>query len=432
MSAPSPLLAPAPTGPSNLTCKATPRTPATSTKQSLAHLPFADQEAALAPPTEPGTQPTSGATRATLARLDRIQRAFGVDDAMDPKTCTDAQTDGAVLTTPSLEPEEASGAALLQSAQDNAAQSHENMRDAVEQQLLAFIAASGYLAESAKDINESSSILAFVTTAFEIVSGAMLGIALAKQVASRLLVFLKGALDKTFSATTSAAAGAVKKTGGKVQLGDFTLQQAVMIADAHRVVGTEWKVEDVRARILDCPRPQQAGASLVAATDAIRLAAFRRQYVQTMTSWIACARAAKGGDTGTLILHVDFDGRGGYAPASCELEGMGDGTTRALLAAIPGRGPQGELNALTLHEVLNASFASGGLRVRVIDDSHEPFEWDARTKGFTTDDAHLEHHHVCGWGASKFQRDNLLAMVVAHRFLFEELGAKTLAELGLH
>ena len=442
MSAPGPALTPV-VRPRSATPAPVCKAPSTSktANRAAAGASFAEQEAARVPTSE---RAASGEGLPPVAeRLSLIQAAFAdpkradtQDDVRDPKTTEANQATAMPLTeTPSREPDALDPGLLAQLAQDAASEAHENVKDAVEQRLLAFIAASGFLAEAAKEINDKKDLtLEFVGKAFEIASVALVGLGLAKIAAAGLAGLVRSALTETFKGASKAVGTRIASSGDKVRLSELTGQQAQLIAEAQRAVSEQWKTPTLRANILAAQYPNVAARELGEATESIKFEAFRAQYASTMTAWLGGVRKAKGGDAGTLVMHVDFAPSGAYVVTSCDLLGMGDSTIRALvepvLARTPGAGPE----ALTLGELLRGSMATAGLRVRIVDNSQAAFEWDARDNAITTPDSQLMHHHVNAWGVHRVGRigPGVGSMVVAHRFLFEELGSRTLGSLGLH
>lgn len=348
------------------------------------------------------------------------------NDIAEPKVC-----DQEGLEAPNVESvdDRPDDAALFIIANDAATETVAAIRSSVDQRVSGFHSAVQYLADSAKVVNEDKgTLLAFVEQAFSVVTSALMGVGLAGMAAKGAVGVLKGVIGGALDLGVDAVAGEIGEAakGDKVNFAEFAKSTFDLCARLALQVESRWKVADVRTLILNAPYPHREAPAAVAAAEAIRDRAFRMQFTSSVTSWANKVHEVKGDEAGVLVIDVEFDPSGSFTVAKSEVPVMGTSFSELLTDCVN----DGSENCtpLTLAETLVAP--TGGIKVIVRDQSQATYTWDPAQRAITTPDAELMHHRVGAWSIAHVGR-GVVPVVGAHRFLFEALGARTFAALGV-
>lgn len=341
-------------------------------------------------------------------------------DPMDPRACVDGpeMSSGPLTDCPNDEPE---ADELFQVADDAAQEARERLSNAMGQRLFGFIAAAEYVEAAAAEVNDKSTVVAFLEKAFNVATSALVAVGTARIAAQALKSLISGALNATLGNVSSAVAGG----GDKVSFPDFKAEQTRLLAAEHLAFSQSWRHDVVRAQLLASRYPHKEAAALVASASALLDQAYRTQYGSTLLAWLGTVDKARGGrGEHALEVHVTFEEGGTYRVTGCRLEGGTESIAKGLRRdATPNRGD----STLTLGELLRHPL---GPRVRIIDQSQASFEWDPGAKQIATPNNLLMHHRVGAWGHAHVGPE-VVPVVHAHRFLFEALGARNLADLGV-
>lgn len=323
--------------------------------------------------------------------------------------------------TPTDQPPESE---LFQLAHDAADASKSAMKTAISLRLKGFLAAAEYVSQSAEHMDQDTSIFQSLAKAFEIVSGALLGVGM-----NAMTSGFWGTVAGLFQGSLGLGFDAIQAAGQdqKLKFADFNAAFLGAIANAEMTVEESWKVPVLRSQIVNARYPHKAGAELEKSTRAIMRDAYRLQYATTLTSWMSQSRVGKpsSDDIGTLQLQVNFRDDGGYTIVGAEVPGMGPSLANGLLQEVPG-GRSGSSTSLKLQDLLASKPST---RVVVHDEKGQALTWAAPALILEKDNE-IRLHGVTKWGEARIGKDKA-PIAYAHEFILKELAPRSMRQLGL-
>jgi len=285
----------------------------------------------------------------------------------------------------------------------------------------AFFAAASALATDAPSL-EMDTLGTIIEKAIGSAAGTM---------CSRLLALVPGipgvlaGIIQAGFALAGATVGASARTakGHELDVSDFLTSAAIRVDEADAEFERAWSSQAVKRALETCADPATVANDLVRACSNAQAMAFGEQYASTFAAWCAHVHgvAGAGSKKGILTIHADIQA-GGYEIRSADLPGIGP----SILDGVNAVSGSDKCNTITLRQLIADA---RGLSVRVVDSAGEVYEYDSVAQEITTGDNHLLIHHVNRYGMSKWHCQ--APVVNAHRFLFEILGTRTLADLGV-
>lgn len=344
-------------------------------------------------------------------------------DERDPRQCNQELTSEEIVESADDRPPPDELYELCSDAADSAA---EGARTLITLRGFAISAAMRFLAKSADEINASSkSLSAILEKTLAVVGSVLLGVGLARIGALAGQSIVKMLIKKSLEEGSKGLAHTASKLfeGEDLSDADFLASAFESLADDALKTMKEWNKADIRDRLLAATYPHAEAQALSLASQSMVERAYDLQYATTIAAWPKAVNEQKGGALGVLDIDVSFGADGTYSIEGADFGGMGKHFGAALARdKRDGSGP------LTLASLLTTP--SGGFDVIVRDQSQDELRYSASARAIVTPDNHLFHHHVGRWGASHLGA-GMAPVVYAHRFIFEALGAKTFAELGV-
>jgi hypothetical protein len=326
-------------------------------------------------------------------------------------------TQGPLTETPSNDPPAED---MQQRVDDAIHEAIANMREIPNEYHKAVSALDGFLGAADEERGQKSNwlkILAFAITT--VCSGG--AAALAAGIAA---VAVREMAKKTMERVGAEVASLVTDGETSTTWADVKHRLMTELSRQSNVILDGWTPSIVRSRVETTSRPDKTASQLAEASRRLRNSAHRDFYRTVLVEYAKSGSdAAAGASHATLNVRVDFPADGGFEISGASIDGGTESFIRGLNAKVANGTDAAK--ALRLHEFL----ASDGFAVAVDDGRGRPYRWES-TGGIVTDDAHLLHHGVNRWSSASLG-PGVPPFVSAHRFLWEVLGKKTFAELGV-